>query len=354
MYVEAYKREISHMAALTPGREVKSIFFGGGTPSLMEPKTVDVILEAIAKYWHVPDGIEISMEANPSSVEAERFKGYRVAGVNRVSLGVQSLNDDQLKFLGRLHNVVEARQAIEIARNTFDRISFDMMYARPDQTLDAWRSELSEALELAVDHLSLYQLTIEQGTPFFDLRLRGKLTELEDNQAAELYELTQELTAQHGFKTYEISNHAKPGAECEHNLVYWRGQEYAGIGPGAHGRLQTNEGRLATANLRNPEIWWQQVMVQSHGMEMQDVLGQYEHADEFLLMGLRLAEGFSLKRFEEIAGFSIDEGQIKFLKSIGMLDQISDTHIRATLKGFLVLDAVVADLAMQPGNLFPG
>lgn len=353
MYVEAYKREISYMASLVPGREVKSIFFGGGTPSLMEPKTVDAILESISKHWHVPDNIEISMEANPSSVEAERFKGYRAAGVNRVSLGVQSLDDDQLKFLGRLHTADEARKAIEIARNTFERISFDLIYARPDQTKEQWRRELGDALQLAADHLSLYQLTIEQGTPFFDLRLRGKLAELEDNQAAELYELTQELTAQHGFSTYEISNHAKPGAECEHNLVYWRGQEYAGIGPGAHGRLQTNEGRLATANLRNPEIWWQQVMVQSHGMEMHDVLDQHEHADEFLLMGLRLAEGFSLKRFEEIAGFKIDEEQISFLTNIGMLEQISDTHIRATLKGFLVLDAVVADLAMQPEHKFP-
>jgi len=353
MYVEAYKREISHMASLAPGREVKSVFFGGGTPSLMEPETVDAILEAIAKNWHIPDGIEMSMEANPSSVEAERFKEYRATGVNRVSLGVQSLNDDQLKFLGRLHNADEARAAIEIARNTFDRISFDMIYARPDQTPEAWKKELGEALELAADHLSLYQLTIEQGTTFFDLRLRGKLTELQDNQAAELYELTQEMTAASGFETYEISNHAKPGAQCEHNLIYWRGHEYAGIGPGAHGRLHTNKGRLATANLRNPEIWWQQVMVQNHGMEIADPLERFEHADEFLLMGLRLAEGLSLTRFEEIAGHKIDPDQISFLTSIGMLEQISETHVRATLKGFLVLDAVVADLAMQPEHKFP-
>jgi len=353
MYVEAYKNEISHMASVAPGREVSSIFFGGGTPSLMEPSTVDAILQSISKHWHVPDSIEISMEANPSSVEADRFKAYRSAGVNRVSLGVQSLNDDQLKFLGRLHNADEARSAIEIARNTFDRISFDMIYARPDQTLDAWRNELGEALSLAADHLSLYQLTIEQGTAFFDLKQNGKLTELQENHAAELYELTQELTSASGFETYEISNHAKPGAQCEHNLVYWRGQEYAGIGPGAHGRLQTNEGRLATANIKNPEMWWQQVMVQKHGMEQMDVLEQFEHADEFLLMGLRLAEGFSLQKFEEVAGHKIDEGQIKFLKDIDMLEQISDTHIRATLKGFLVLDAVVADLAMQPENKFP-
>ncbi len=353
MYVEAYKNEISHMASVAPGREVSSIFFGGGTPSLMEPSTVDAILQSISKHWHVPDSIEISMEANPSSVEADRFKAYRSAGVNRVSLGVQSLNDDQLKFLGRLHNADEARSAIEIARNTFDRISFDMIYARPDQTLDAWRNELGEALSLAADHLSLYQLTIEQGTAFFDLKQNGKLTELQENRAAELYELTQELTSASGFETYEISNHAKPGAQCEHNLVYWRGQEYAGIGPGAHGRLQTNEGRLATANIKNPEMWWQQVMVQKHGMEQMDVLEQFEHADEFLLMGLRLAEGFSLQKFEEVAGHKIDEGQIKFLKDIDMLEQISDTHIRATLKGFLVLDAVVADLAMQPENKFP-
>lgn len=353
MYVEAYKKEISHMASLAPGRNVTSIFFGGGTPSLMKAETVDAILESIAQHWHVPDTVEISMEANPSSVEAERFKQYRSAGVNRVSLGVQSLDDAQLKFLGRLHTAREAKEAIEIARSTFDRISFDLIYARPEQTVDDWHQELGEALTLAADHLSLYQLTIEQGTPFFDLRANGKLRELDENRAADLYELTQEMTSTAGFETYEISNHAKPGAQCAHNLVYWRGGEYAGIGPGAHGRLETNEGRLATATLRNPEMWWQQTMVQQHGMEQYDVLEVVEHADEFLLMGLRLAEGFSLEKFKTIAGYDLHSDQITYLKDLGMIEQLSQSHIRATLKGFLLLDAVVADLAIQPENKFP-
>ena len=344
-FVQAYEREISHMASMAPGRIASSIFFGGGTPSLMEPGTVGKILAAIDKHWGIAPGCEISMEANPSSVEAERFQAYRNTGVNRVSLGVQSLDDAQLKFLGRLHSADEAIKAIEIARETFGRISFDMIYARPGQHAEHWRQELGRAIELSADHLSLYQLTIEEGTPFFDLHRRGKLTPLEEERAAELYELTQEVTSAAGFTNYEISNYAVPGAECQHNLVYWRGQEYAGIGPGAHGRLQTNQGRAATAIMRNPEEWWQTVMVDGHGMEENIILLSEEHADELLLMGLRLSEGFDPDRFNELSQTPIGEGKIDFLESIELVERMDNGRIRATPKGFLVLDAVVADLA---------
>ncbi len=343
-FVEAYGREIRHMASLAPNREVTSIFFGGGTPSLMEPQTVESILDMVSKSWSVSSTCEISMEANPSSVEAERFRAYRAAGVNRVSLGVQSLDDKQLQFLGRLHTASEAIKAIEIARETFPRISFDLIYARPEQTTEAWETELKSALQLSADHLSLYQLTIEQGTAFFDLHERGKLAPLPENASAELYELTQEITTQAGFQTYEISNHAKPGAECQHNLVYWRGQDYAGIGPGAHGRLSVNEGRLATATIKNPEEWWQQVMVHDHGMVEKFALLPSEHADELLLMGLRLAEGFDPSRYEALANKSFESEKISFLENLGMIETLKDGRIKATLKGFLLLDAVVADM----------
>ena len=345
MFVDAYVKEISHMASLAPNREVTSIFFGGGTPSLMEPQTVDTILSTISSNWSVSDDCEVSMEANPSSVEAGRFQAYREAGVNRVSLGVQSLDDDQLRFLGRLHSADEAVKAIEIARETFPRISFDLIYARPEQTAAEWEAELKSAIELSADHLSLYQLTIEQGTAFFDLHERGKLQPLEENPAADLYELTQDITRNAGFQTYEISNHAKPGAECKHNLVYWRGQDYAGIGPGAHGRLSVNEGRLATAAIKNPEEWWQQVMVQNHGMEESITLLPAEHADELLLMGLRLAEGFDPSRYEDLMKQGFEPEKVSFLENLGMVKTLDDGRIRATPKGFLLLDAVVADMA---------
>jgi len=352
-FADAYGAEIAHMASIAPGREVTSIFFGGGTPSLMEPSIVERILGEISKNWSIASDVEISLEANPSSVDAERFAGYRSAGVNRVSLGVQSLDDAQLKFLGRLHNAQEARQAIETARKNFERISFDLIYSRPQQTADSWQKELEEAISLAADHLSLYQLTIEQGTPFFDLHERGKFEIPDEDCAAQLYELTQQITGSAGFETYEISNHARPGAECRHNLVYWRGQEYAGIGPGAHGRLHTNQGRLATATLKNPEAWWQQAMVKGHGLETEEYLERDEHADELILMGLRLAEGFDPKRYQEIAGLPLPEDKIRFLENIGMVQQLPNGRIRTTPNGFLVLDAVVADIASSAPQFAP-
>ena len=344
-FVEAYSHEIAHMAGLATGKTVTSIFFGGGTPSLMEVSTVESILNEIAKQWTISNEVEVSLEANPSSVEAKRFRGYRSAGVNRVSLGVQSLDDSQLRFLGRLHSAAEARQAISIAREIFPRMSFDMIYARPGQEVLQWERELSEAISLCADHLSLYQLTIEQGTPFFDLRKAGKLNPPKEELAAELYECTQEVTAAAGLPVYEISNHAVPGAECQHNLVYWRGQEYVGIGPGAHGRLVCDGRRHATATIRNPESWWQQAMVNGHGLEEFEMLSPEEHADELLVMGLRLVEGFDPGRCEFLYGRKLDTGQIAFLKNEGFIEQMDNGFIRATPDGFLVLDAVVADLA---------
>ncbi len=347
MYLDAYRREIGHMASLTPNRQVTSIFFGGGTPSLMEPSTTEGILSAIAGHWKLSDQVEITMEANPSSVEAGRFEGYRQAGVNRISLGIQSLDDEQLKFLGRLHNAREALDALDIARKNFDRVSFDLIYARPGQTASQWEAELENALELAAGHLSLYQLTIEPGTTFFDLYRAGKIKPLEETPSAELYELTQSLTGDAGYRTYEISNHAQPGHECAHNLVYWRGQDYVGIGPGAHGRVWTNEGRTGTATERQPETWWQSVMSNGHGIVEKFVLDREAVGDEFLLMGLRLQEGISHRRFEELSGRSIRRSQIDFLSSLGYIEMLADHSLRATPEGFLVLDAVVADLAAK-------
>ncbi len=344
-FVAAFEREIATMADMVPGRTVSSIFFGGGTPSLMEPGTVGAILDAIGKHWSVPAGVEVTLEANPSSVEAGRFRGYRAAGVNRVSLGVQALNDTDLRFLGRLHSVAEAMTAIEIARATFPRISFDLIYARPGQTPDAWEQELRQALDLAADHLSVYQLTIEAETRFEDLWKAGKLTVPDEDTAAELYEITQGVGAAHGMPAYEISNHAAPGAECQHNLVYWRYGEYVGVGPGAHGRLALPDGRHATATEKHPERWLASVEADGHGMIVDDVLTLEEQGDEYLLMGLRLKEGIDLARYETISGRTLDPTRLADLIGHGLAEVTPDRRVRATPAGFAVLDALVADLA---------
>jgi oxygen-independent coproporphyrinogen-3 oxidase len=317
---------------------------GGGTPSLMEPATVSRILDAIAKHWPVAADAEITMEANPSSVEAERFRGYRAAGVNRLSLGVQALNDRDLKLLGRLHDTATALRAIELARTTFPRLSFDLIYARPDQTPEMWNAELRQALGLAADHLSLYQLTIEEGTPFFALHRAGKLKTPDEDTAADLYAVTQDVTATAGLPAYEISNHAVPGAESRHNLVYWRYGEYAGIGPGAHGRLKLEDGRHATAAEKVPEAWLAKVESWGDGLIVDDLLTPEEEGDELLLMGLRLAEGIDLSRYRKFAGRSLDEARLRELLAHGMVEK-TGTRLKATRAGFAVLDAVVADLA---------
>jgi oxygen-independent coproporphyrinogen-3 oxidase len=344
-FAAAFAQEIATTAARAPGRTVTSIFLGGGTPSLMEPATVGTILDAVARHWTVEADAEVTMEANPSSVEAERFRGYRAAGVNRVSLGVQALNDRDLKFLGRLHDVAEARRAIDLARATFPRLSFDLIYARPEQTPAAWSAELKEALSLAADHLSLYQLTIEEGTPFFALARAGKLTVPDEETAADLYAVTQDVTAAAGLPAYEISNHAAPGAESRHNLTYWRYGEYAGIGPGAHGRLKLDNGRHATATEKVPEAWLDKVEMWGDGVVVDDVLSVEEEGDEMLLMGLRLAEGIDLMRYRALANRTLDDRRLADLMAHGMVERMAGSRVRATRAGFFVLDAVVADLA---------
>ena len=344
-YVKAFLAEMTAMRAISGSRTVTSIFMGGGTPSLMKPETVDAILSGIARHWHVPDGIEITMEANPSSVEAERFRGYRAAGVNRVSLGVQALNDRDLKFLGRLHNVEDALRAVKLAREIFPRMSFDLIYARPGQTGEEWTRELNEAISYAVDHLSLYQLTIEEGTPFFGLHKAGKIVIPDQDAAAELYEITQAVTAAAGMPAYEVSNHAQPGAESRHNLTYWRYGDYAGIGPGAHGRLTSGGRKFATATHRTPEEWLKLVGEQGHGMVDRDALETDEQADEMLLMGLRLREGLDLARWSMLSGREIDPDREAFLLSHGFVERIGNSRLRCTPQGMLILDAVVADLA---------
>ncbi|MBN9041656.1 MAG: coproporphyrinogen III oxidase [Rhizobiales bacterium 62-47] len=344
-YVRAFTREIEANAARAPGREVTSIFLGGGTPSLMKPQTVGGILDAIGKYWRVARDVEVTLEANPTSVEATRFHGYRAAGVNRVSLGVQALDDASLKTLGRLHTAREALDAVAIARAAFDRYSFDLIYARPDQTPQMWADELKLAISEAAEHLSLYQLTIEEGTPFFGLHAAGKLTTPDEATARALYDVTQEVCAQHGLPAYEISNHARPGAECQHNLVYWRGQEYAGIGPGAHGRLDIDGIRHALATERRPEAWLLRVEANGHGIVTDDLLNSEERADEFLLMGLRLAEGIDPRLYARLSGRELDPGRITILREEGAISIDANGRLRVTRSGFPVLDAVVADLA---------
>ena len=344
-FLRAYQTEIASTAERIGGRTISSIFFGGGTPSLMQPSTVQTILDTIAKHWSVAPNVEITLEANPTSVDATRFRGYRTAGVNRVSLGVQSLDDAALRELGRLHTAQEALDAVAIARSIFPRYSFDLIYARPHQTLAAWSEELKRAIAEAAEHLSLYQLTIEPDTPFFGLHKAGKLLVPDEDHARDLYDLTQAICADAGLPAYEISNHARPGAECRHNLIYWRGDEYAGIGPGAHGRLNIASRRLATETDKRPESWLMRVEARGTGLTVDDTLTRSETADEYLLMGLRLVEGIDPQRFSALAGRTIDPKRVSFLREQGTVELTAAGRLRVTQSGFPLLDAVVADLA---------
>ncbi len=344
-YLKSYVAEIAHTAKQTGNRKVQSIFFGGGTPSLMDPCTVGGILEAIGKYWNVDPKAEITLEANPTSVEAERFRGYRAAGVNRVSLGVQSLREGPLAELGRKHTVDEAIAAVRLAQSIFPRSSFDLIYARPKQKLEDWEDELKEALWMAEGHISLYQLTIEMGTRYFDLWNAGKLKMPNEDLSADFFELTQDLTRAAGLPAYEISNHARPGQESIHNLIYWRYGEYAGIGPGAHGRLLIDGKRHATAAEKMPFDWQKKVAARGHGLVTDDILTWEEEGDELLVMGLRLREGIDPDRFATLSGRKIDPRQIAELKKIGFVESLPNGNLRVTDKGWPVLDAVVADLA---------
>ncbi len=296
----ALLKELDYMGRETQGRVLSSVFFGGGTPSLMPARTVEALINALGKYWSVPTNMEITLEANPNSVEVQKFKDFRQAGINRVSLGIQALRPDALKFLGRVHNRDEALKALSIAGDIFNRFSFDLIYARPEQTLDEWRIELEEALKLVRDHISLYQLTIEPGTAFYTAWKRGDWQIPEEELAAQFYEMTQEILENHGLPAYEVSNHARVGAECQHNMVYWRYQDYACIGPGAHGRLTLNWQKYAVKNYRAPETWLRAVEEKGHGREESILLMIQEELTECLMMGLRLKEGIPLSRLEAL------------------------------------------------------
>jgi len=356
-FIAAFAREMAFMRARTGRRAVSSIFIGGGTPSLMRPQTVAALLERIAALWPLAEGAEITMEANPSSVEAERFKAYRAAGVNRLSLGVQALDDEELRRLGRLHNVKQALAAIELARAVFPRLSFDLIYARPGQTQQAWERELQQALSLAADHLSLYQLTIEEGTVFQRLYQAGRLSLPPAEEAAQLYRLTQAITAARGLPAYEISNHAAPGKEAQHNLLYWRYQDYIGLGAGAHGRFyeagrgngEGGEGvappRAVTIMEKNPERWLARVEACGSGIVEEESLTAAEQADEMLLMGLRLAEGLDLRRYEQLAGRPIAAEKLADLQKLGLVAMRGNMFLGATAKGRLVLNSIITELA---------
>ena len=337
-FVAAYSRELAHFAGLAPKRTVTSIFFGGGTPSLMRVETVAALLDRIAALWSVDPDAEVTLEANPTSVEAERFAGYRAAGVNRVSLGVQALDDQSLKALGRMHTVAEALQALAVAKRNFERVSFDLIYAREGQDLPAWRAELARALAQAQDHLSLYQLTIEEGTPFAGRHAAGTLRVPAPAQAEEFYLLTQELCEAAGLPAYEISNHARPGAESRHNLLYWRGHDYAGVGAGAHSRITQGQTKRALATLKSPEAWLEAAMRDGHGIEQAEALTEQEAADEYLLMGLRLAEGIDMRRLR------LDSGRVGQLEQQGLIRR-KGSRLTATRAGRVVLDRLILELA---------
>lgn len=344
-YLEAALRELSHYADETRARPVSSIFFGGGTPSLMAPHSVGALLDRIAALWPVEGLCEITLEANPSSVESARFEGYRSSGVNRVSVGVQSLSDEQLRFLGRLHTATEAREALAIAVKYFDRMSFDLIYARPGQSESEWRAELGEALAMAHGHLSLYQLTIEPETAFFDLSRRGKLRIPGPDLAADLYDVTQEMCEAARLPAYEVSNHAAPGDESRHNLTYWRYGDYLGIGPGAHGRLTAGEKKYATASVKAPAAWYAKVRDCGSGCEEHLELDPHQQAEEALLMGLRLREGLNLATLAAKTGFGPALKIIAPLEEEGLLQRDGD-WLRATRHGRLVLNALVEAVAV--------
>lgn len=340
----AYLSEIDRLGLQTQGRVLNTVFFGGGTPSLMDPKLVNAILDRIRSTWRLANDLEITLEANPGSVEAGRFRGYSEAGVNRISMGVQALNDADLRRLGRLHTVAEARSAFDVARSVFDRVNFDLIYARQDQTLTAWKAELAEALAMAIDHFSLYQLTIEDGTAFGARHAAGRLRGLpEDDLSADMYLITQEICESAGLPAYEVSNHARPGFESRHNLIYWRAGDYAGIGPGAHGRLTLDGRRLATDTPKSPLGWLEQVEKTGNGESLRDQVGPHDQAIEYLMMGLRLREGLDMDRYASLGGTALNPETLAQLHDIGMTET-EGLRLRATRNGRAVLNAVIREL----------
>ncbi len=346
--VAALRRELAFEAARLGQRRLTSVFFGGGTPSLLDPENVFALLEDARALFEPAQDIEITLEANPTSVEAGRFAGYAQAGVNRVSIGVQSFDEDALKFLGREHSAAQAIAAIELARRIFARLSFDLIYARPGQTLSAWWAELHAALSLAADHLSLYQLTIEPGTAFATRHARGEFVLPDEALAADLYDQTVEVAAAFGLQNYEISNFAVPGGESRHNLSYWRYLDYAGIGPGAHGRLSLGGKRFAISRHRGPEAWAGLVEGQGHGTTHEDALPATDQAREALLMGLRLSEGILRQRFEARTGVAlldaVEPDILEAAIAAGYLE-LTETRLMATAAGRQRLDALLPELA---------
>ncbi len=345
-WLRAYLSELDRVAAETSGRVLNTVFFGGGTPSLMDSDVVAAILERVRRLWPTSNEMEITLEANPGSVEAARFAAYRAGGVNRISMGIQALNDRDLQRLGRIHTVDEARKAFDIARKTFDRVSFDLIYARQDQTLENWRSELREALSMSIDHLSLYQLTIEQGTAFGDRYNRGKLRGLpEDDLAADMYEVTQDICADAGLLPYEVSNYAAIGSESRHNQIYWRYGDYAGIGPGAHARVTLNGRRHAIETWRNPNKWLE-AAESGNGENLREAISSDGQAAEFLLMGLRLSEGVDLGRYEALSGSPLEGNRVDTLIDIGMIE-IENSTLRVLPQGRMVLNSVLSELLVD-------
>lgn len=336
----AFLSEIDRLARDLPGRRLTSVFFGGGTPSLMEPDLVAAILDRIRGAWPVANDWEVTLEANPGSVDAGRFRGYREAGVNRISMGIQALSNTDLRRLGRLHTVGEARAAFDVARNLFDRVSFDLIYARQDQSLAQWEAELREALAMAIDHISLYQLTIEDGTAFADRFRRGGLRGLPiEELSADMFTRTREICADLGFPAYEVSSHARSGAESQHNLIYWCGGDYAGIGPGAHGRITRNGLREATVALRQPGAWLAAVAQKGSGQEVPTVLSAQETIEERVIMGMRLTEGVAVSALQG----HVSQRRIDALEGDGLMWQ-TDERIGATEQGFLLLNHVIRQL----------
>lgn len=346
-WLEALQAEIKRLATETRGRFLRSIFFGGGTPSLMLPKTVDGIISEAARHWSFANDIEITLEANPTSVEAGKFRDFRQCGVNRVSVGVQALNDPDLRLLGRMHSAKEAMLAIEMARNTFDRFSFDLIYARQNQTLQDWAAELGLALQLAGDHLSLYQLTIEQGTVFGSRFELGQLRGLpSDDIAADMYNLTQELCEAAGMPAYEVSNHARTNGASRHNIIYWKGGDYLGIGPGAHGRITNDEGqRHATVCYSSPSEWMTAVQTRQNGESSRELLTLTDRAAEMLVMGLRIDDGIDLDNLAMLAGKDLDPTKLADLIQSGHIE-VNNRRLRATPQGRLVLNSIIRILAI--------
>ncbi len=341
----AFLAEIDRIGLETQDKVLGSIYFGGGTPSLMNPDLVAAILDKAKSTWRLENDVEITLEANPTSIEAGRFNGYRDAGVNRISMGMQAMNDDDLRNLGRRHTAAEAVKAFDIARNIFERVSFDLIYARQGQDLASWKRELKRALDLAIDHLSLYQLTIEEGTVFSERLSAGGLRGLPDESiAADMYEMTQEVCNDRGFPAYEVSNHARPGAQSKHNLVYWRGGDYAGIGPGAHGRLTWNQNRFATESPKSPTQWLNMALSGGPAEFDRVSLSDEDRGMEYLLMSLRLSEGLEISRHSRLSKRALEHHTVLDLVELGMI-KISGDRLKATAKGRLILNALISKLA---------